>query len=120
MYADKRDQPSSPDENLGRWILGGVILLAVAAGAWYWQKRAADQAEAPAPLPAASAPAIKNPIVTSDDVDPSLSATEQVATLIGTPRFEALLVPDDFVRKVVATVDSLTREDVASLYFMWL
>ncbi|MBM4219594.1 MAG: DUF3014 domain-containing protein [Gammaproteobacteria bacterium] len=114
MYADKRDQPSSPDENLGRWILGGVILLAVAAGAWYWQKRAADQAEAPAPLPAASAPAIKNPIVTSDDVDPSLSATEQVATLIGTPRFEALLVPDDFVRKVVATVDSLTREDVAA------
>jgi hypothetical protein len=115
MYADKRDRPSSPDENLGRWILGGVVLLAVAAGAWYWQKRAKDEAEAPAPPPpAAAAPAIRNPIVTPDDIDPNLSATEQVATLIGTPRFEAMFVPEDFVRKLVATVDSLGRDDVAA------
>ncbi len=36
MYAEKRDQPSSPDENLGRWILGGVVLLAIAVGVWFW------------------------------------------------------------------------------------
>ncbi len=115
MYADKRDQPSGPNENLGRWILGGVALLAVAAGAWYWQKRGAEAPEEPAPPPPAAAePAIRNPIVAPDDVDPNLSATEQVATLIGTPRFEALFVPEEFVRKLVATVDSLARGDVAA------
>ncbi|HEY8265622.1 MAG TPA: DUF3014 domain-containing protein, partial [Steroidobacteraceae bacterium] len=57
---------------------------------------------------------VKNPIVAPDDIDPNLSATEQVATLIGTPSFEALLVPDDFVKKAVATADSLARQDVAA------
>jgi hypothetical protein len=115
MYAEKRDQPSSSDENLGRWILGGVVLLVIAAGAWYWMKRGEEAPEVPpAPPPAAVAPAIKNPIVTPDDIDPNLSATEQVATLIGTPRFESMFVPDEFVRRMVATVDSLAREDVAA------
>ena len=35
MYAEKRDRPASPDEKLGRWILVGVVLLAIAAGVWY-------------------------------------------------------------------------------------
>ena len=47
MYAEKRDQPSSSDENLGRWILGGVVLLVIAAGAWYWVKRGKEAPEAP-------------------------------------------------------------------------
>jgi len=115
MHADKRDQPSTPDENLGRWIIGGVVLLAVAVGIWFWQKREAAESRVPAPpLAAAPAPEIKNPIVTPDDIDPNLSATEQVATLVGTPRFEAMFVPDEFVRRVVATVDSLPRDDVAA------
>lgn len=116
MYAEKRDQASGRDENLGRWILGGVALLAIAAGVWYWQKRGAGEPEQPqqAPPPAAAEPAIQNPIVTPDDIDPNLSATEQVATLVGTPRFEALFVPEEFVRKLVATVDSLARDDVAA------
>ena len=115
MYAEKRDRTSSPDENLGRWILVGVVLLAVAAGVWFWQKRgAAESVAPPPPPPAAAAPAIKNPIVTPDDIDPNLSATEQVATLIGTPRFESMFVPDEFVRKLVATVDALARKDVAA------
>jgi Protein of unknown function (DUF3014) len=115
MYAEKRDHDRPPDENIGRWILGGVVLLAVVAGAWFWLKRGPETPEAPvAPPPAAAEPAIKNPIVTPDDIDPNLSATEQVATLIGTPRFEALFVPDDFVKKMVATVDSLARSDVAA------
>jgi hypothetical protein len=114
MYAEKREQPTTSDESLGRWILGGVILLAIAAGAWYWQKRGAEEPEAPAaPPPAAAEPKIRNPIIAPDDIDPNLSATEQVATLIGTPRFEALFVPENFVRKLVATVDSLARQDVA-------
>ena len=103
MFAEKRDPTSPPDENLGRWILGGVVLLVIAAGAWYWVKRGKEAPEAPpAPPPAAAAPAIKNPIVSPDDIDPNLSATEQVATLIGTPRFESMFVPDEFVRRVQA------------------
>ena len=114
MYAEKRDQPGSTDENLGRWILGGVVLLVIAAGSWYWLKRGKHEAEAPVAPPAAAVPAIKNPIVTPDDIDPNLSATEQVATLIGTPRFEAMFVPEEFVRKLVATVDGLARGDIAA------
>src|SRR6185295_8806316 len=117
MFAEKRDPLGSPDENLGRWILGGVVLLVLAGGGWYWQKLRSEKAEAPVVAAKAPAPAqgkVKNPIVAPDDIDPNLSATEQVATLIGTPRFEALLVPDDFVKKVVATVDSLARQDVAA------
>jgi len=115
MYAEKRDRDTSPDENLGRWIIGSVVILALAAGAWFWLKRGSEAPEAPvAPPPVAQEPAIKNPIVAPDDIDPNLSATEQVATLVGTPRFEAHFVPDDFVKKLVATVDSLARSDVAA------
>ncbi len=117
MYAEKRQRAWQTDENFGRWILGGVVLLAIGAGVWYWQKRQADQQEAPVaetqPV-AAAEPKVRNPIVAPDDIDPNLSATEQVATLIGTPRFEALFVPEDFVKKLVATVDSLARQDVAA------
>jgi len=114
MYAEKRDTPAGSDENRGRWILGGIALIALAAGAWYWVSHRAAKEETPAVATSGpeAEPKIKNPIVAEDEIDPNLSATEQVATLIGTPRFEALFVPDDFVRRVVATVDSLARQDV--------
>jgi hypothetical protein len=115
MYAEKRDRPVWQDEKLGRWILGAVILLAIGAGVWYWKSRGAKEPEAPvATAPPAAEPRIKNPIIPPDDIDPNLSATEQVATLVGTPRFEAMFVPDEFVRKLVATVDTLSRENVAA------
>ncbi|MBF8293266.1 MAG: hypothetical protein HW392_2093, partial [Steroidobacteraceae bacterium] len=31
MYAEKREQAPERDEQLGRWILGGLVLIAVAA-----------------------------------------------------------------------------------------
>ncbi len=115
MYAEKRDRPVWQDEKIGRWILIGAIVLAIAAGVWYWQSRGKEEPKAPvaAARPAAE-PRVKNPIIAPDDIDPNLSATEQVATLVGTPRFESMFVPDDFVKKMVATVDSLARKDVAA------
>jgi hypothetical protein len=114
MYGEKRSFQTPRDESLGRWIIGGAVLVAVAIGAWFWLKREPAPEAPAAPPPVAAAPAIKNPIVTPDDIDPNLSATEQVATLVGTPRFESMFVPDDFVKKMVATVDSLARSDVAA------
>lgn len=117
MYAPKRENTTESDETLGRWILGGVVLVLLAVGAWYWQKRQSAGPETPVaatqPVTAAE-PKIQNPIDSPEDIDPNLAASEQVATLIGTPRFESMFVPDEFVRKVVATVDNLARPDIAA------
>jgi hypothetical protein len=105
---------SCHDENLGRWILVGVVVLAIAAGVWYWQSRGKEAgAPAPPPAPASRGPG-QEPIVAPDDIDPNLSATEQVATL---DRHAALRVDVRARRvreEVVATVDSLARQDVAA------
>ena len=114
MFGEKRDFQTPRDESMGRWIIGGAVVVALAVGAWFWLKREPEPEAPPAPPPAAAEPAIKNPIITPDDIDPNLSATEQVATLIGTPRFESHFVPDDFVKKMVATIDSLARSDVGA------
>lgn len=116
MYVPKREQAPNTDERLGRWILGGVVLIAVAVGIWLWQRsRNADEAPTVAEQPVATTrPRIENPIETPAGTDPSLSATDEAAKLVGAEKFQAMFVPDDFVRKVVATVDNLARPKIAS------
>lgn len=117
MYAEKRDlQAPEADERLGRWILGGVVLVAVAVGVWYWFEREAAQPETAAVTeePVAAAPAVRNPIESPADDGSAATAVERIAALVGAERFAAMFIPDDFVRNLVATVDNLPREKVPS------
>ena len=115
MYAEKREQPPEPDEQLGRWILGGLVLIAVAAGIWFWQKRqsAEDVPPVTSETIATDEPKILHPIEPTADDGANLSAADRIAALVGAPRFAAMFVPDDIVRRIVATVDNLPRQKVA-------
>lgn len=116
MYAEKRElPPPDADERLGRWILGGVVLVALGFGAWYWFKREAAEPATVAEEPVAAAePAIKNPIESPADDGSTATAVERIAALVGPERFAAMFIPDDFVRNLVATVDNLPRQKVAT------
>ena len=115
MYAEKREQAPERDEQLGRWILGGLVLIAVAAGIWYWQKR--QSAEDVPPVTdetiATDEPQILNPIDSTADDGTGMSAADRIAALVGAPRFAAQFVPDDIIRRIVATADNLPRQKVA-------
>ncbi len=115
MYAEKREQAPEADQRLGRWILGGIVLIALGAGVWYWLERQANEPATVTEQPiATSEPRILNPIETPAGTDPALSATEQTAALVGAERFAAMFIPDDLVRNIVAMVDNLAREKVAA------
>lgn len=111
-----------------------VVLLAVAGGGWYYWRQAqrpAPVAAAPAgqpapvtpaePAPTAPVPAIQHPVAqapaapssapeplpTLDGSDAALKAA--LTDLMGTKAVVTMLLTDGFVRRVVATVDSLGR-----------
>jgi len=115
MHAEKREQAPERDEQLGRWILGGVVLIAVAAGIWFWQKRQAAEDVPPVTNEtiATDEPQILNPISPAADDGTGQSAADRIAALVGAPRFAAMFVPEDIVRRMVATVDNLPRQKVA-------
>ena len=116
MYAPRREQPRESDEQIGRWILGGLVLIAIGAGAWYWQKRHVTEEPPVVGEPVvADEPRILNPIEPTGEDAASLSATELIANLVGAPQFESMFVPDDLVRRLVATVDNLPRQKVAAV-----
>lgn len=115
MYAEKRDTPPpESDERLGRWILGGVVLVALGFGAWFWFKRAADKPETPtvAEEPVATTSEIRHPIAALEDDGSAGTAVERITALVGPERFAAMFIPDEFVRNLVATVDNLPRKKV--------
>jgi hypothetical protein len=114
-----------------------VLLLAAAAGWWYWQQRAPvpealpPQAAAPEtppePAPAPAAPAgpqfpVEPPAAEPAAKLPALADSDgAVGTalegLVGRKSVLSWLQMDGFVRRAVATVDNLTREQAPSR--MW-
>lgn len=127
------------ETSAGTFVLIILLVLAAAAGGWwYWSHRepaaptpaatveSAPQPDMPAPPPAAEeASGPQNPIdalAESDDMLPALAASDSVvakalADLLGGAAVASFLQPEGFVRRFVATVDNLPRDQAPSR--MW-
>ena len=126
-----------PARESSLWILVVLVVLALGAGAvwWRWTHRqeappeppaaTAPQPEVPAAVPpVAAAPAgPQNPVDTPADAPlPRLDEADAqvrsaLAELLGAKAVGNLLQTDGFVRRFVATVDNLPREQAAAR--MW-
>ncbi|MEI7037739.1 DUF3014 domain-containing protein [Fulvimonas yonginensis] len=120
--------------SIGQWLVTGVVVIvAIAIGVFIWRK--ATQVEptavtrAPAAAasagPAAASSAIRHPIAQAgpapattaplpalDASDPSVA--EALLGMAGGDRLGGLLYRDQIIRRIVATVDALPRQSVAS------
>ena len=117
----------------GAWLVALVLLLAAAGFGWnWWHGRQAPAAvpaavEQPAAAPVATQPpepqpelpaAPQNPVEEPEGAQPALPALadadaevgKALTELLGARRVGAFLQIDGFVRRVVATVDNLARE----------
>jgi hypothetical protein len=107
------------------WVVGGVIVVAIAAGIWYRYFYAATAPTPPPmtqqPAPAAppeTGPANPLPPETSTTALPALNDSDQIvadslAGVLGHPTVAQFLVPQSIVRHIVVTVDNLPGKKVA-------
>ena len=112
------------------WLIGGVAVVAVGFGGWYWYKSAHRPPAEPPPAavtpppapPANPEPQVAHPIggeaAAGSAALPALNDSDQVvhdslAGVIGHHPVEQFLVPQNIVRHIVATVDNLPRHKVA-------
>ena len=118
-----------PERSATPWLLGAlaVVVIAGAAGFYYYLRQSAPQPAAPvvaAPPPVAAAPqaqapapehpAIAVPQAQPDAPLPTLENSDSMmrrslADLMGGKAFEQMVVPNELVRRIVATVDNLPR-----------
>lgn len=115
------------------WSVLLLLAVAAAAFAWFWwrtpqapEPAAAPAAQEPAPAPAAppaEPPAAdagpQNPLEVPQEPLPALADADAevgkaLNELLGARRVGAFLQTDGFVRRVVATVDNLAREQAAA------
>jgi hypothetical protein len=127
---DAEPRPFQPPRTNRAAVLAVVVAVAVllgAAGYMLWRQRApapaapspATVAEAPVAAPTPAPPTIRHPIEAADaaassapgGADPLLSA---LLDLLGQPTVTAMVLTDDFARRVVATVDNLGRPHAPS------
>lgn len=114
------------DAAIGKWFLGLVAVVAIAAGIYLWTQEEADTgAPAPAgtepeqPAPTGAADTVEHPIETVEaeplpplsDSDPAVATS--LAGLFPGDQFARLFVDEDLVRRITVTIDNLPREKVA-------
>ena len=109
------------------WLIGIVVAAAIALGGWYWYAQrhhpaqSAPVARAPAPPPVSAEPQIAHPIATENTGAAALPAVndsdqllrDSLAGVLGRRPVEQYLMPQNIVRHIVVTVDSLPRRKVA-------
>ena len=111
-----------------RRIFGIIVLLALAAAAYWgwleWQKRqgtAEPVAVAPAPSKQEAQPAgpppIQHPIAPTNEPLPALADSDAAVTkalgdLVGAGRLADVIVPGNIVRKIVVSVDNAGRQQL--------
>ena len=107
-----------------RLIVAALLIAAIAAaGYWFWQQRdppylppPAAKVEPPPPVqpqgPRHPVPAVEpKPLPPLGASDPAM--LEALRPLFGAQALERFFNVDDFVRRIVATVDNLPRESIA-------
>jgi hypothetical protein len=115
-----------PSRDSHTWLYALLVAAVIAgAAAYFYYERLAAPAQPPAP-PAAQAPAAPPPVAASpggiqhpvagphEEGLPTLEnsdslARRSLADLMGNKAFSELVVPDQLVRRIVATVDNLPR-----------
>ncbi|MGH8668974.1 MAG: DUF3014 domain-containing protein [Burkholderiales bacterium] len=129
-YRDETPYRRRPEPSSSPWWLWVLMFVLLGAGAGYylWQQDQGLLPQEPAPLATptpdeprgeAPEPAIRYPVPAADEQAarslPTLDNSdammrESVAALVGRKAFEALVHPNEIIRRVVATVDNLPRE----------
>ena len=122
------DDPQTQNSQIRRIAIALVSVIVLAAGAWWYWNRQADAAPAAgadaAPAPAAATPpadpaaAIRHPLEPAPEsdaaapaasADPDAAARAALGTLFGEPALADWLIPEQLLRRLVATTDNLSR-----------
>lgn len=115
------------ERNYVGWAVGiAAVIAAAAIGYYFWQSQAVKvppplaQSEAPASAPVSPPePQIQHPLQVSGEPLPPLEQSdsllqESLAQLLGSKNLSELFFIDRIVTRIVATVDNLPREKVAT------
>src|SRR5256884_4761013 len=109
-------------------LIAVVAAAALGLGLWYWYVAHPRPAAPPPPVsatpppPASTEPEIANPLPAANEAaaaalpalnDSDTLARDSIAGVLGRGAVERLLVPQNIVRHIVATVDNLPRKKVA-------
>lgn len=120
-----KSRSTDSDVVAGRWVLALAAIAALAAGIYFWTRRAQEQEAPPQPVatspPAADAPApaVEHPveITTAEPLPPldesDAEAAAGLAAMFPEGRFERLFVGKDLIRRITVTIDNLPRRKVA-------
>jgi hypothetical protein len=122
------DDQDTQNKQTRRIAIALVIVIALGAGGWwYWHRAAAAQDETTAAVPAVApaaeapvAPAIKHPLgpdtaaaqgaaAPPTVADPDAAVRDGLASLLGEPALAEWLMPEQLLRRLVATADNLPR-----------